>query len=288
MKSILVPIGGADSDEAVFETALAAARPLVAHLNFMHVYIGAGRAAKNVPHVDFASGPGLSQALDVLEREAESRSATAARHVRDFCQRADVAICDAPVSSSQVTASCREEKGDALSCLMFHARHHDLIVVGRSSRPNGLPSDFVERLLLGCGRPVLIAGANPARSLTGSVMVCWRESADAARAVTAATPLLRQARRVIFTTVAQSDDGAAGALQEITAQFAWNGVPAEAKLITRDGRKPEQLLADAAAAEGVDLVVMGAYGHSHMREVLFGGCTQAFIRHADRPVLLMH
>jgi nucleotide-binding universal stress UspA family protein len=48
------------------------------------------------------------------------------------------------------------------------------------------------------------------------------------------------------------------------------------------------LLASTARDCGADLVVSGAYGHSHLREVVFGGCTQSFIRHSDRPVLLMH
>jgi nucleotide-binding universal stress UspA family protein len=50
----------------------------------------------------------------------------------------------------------------------------------------------------------------------------------------------------------------------------------------------QELLAQAAQTCGADLIVSGAYGHSRLREVVFGGCTQSFIRHSDRPVLLMH
>jgi hypothetical protein len=90
MTSILVPIGGAESDEVVFETALAAARPLQAHLQFLHVRIGAGAAARNTPHVAFVGGAALRDALDELESQSATRSAAAARHVREFCARANV------------------------------------------------------------------------------------------------------------------------------------------------------------------------------------------------------
>src|SRR5438067_1957230 len=131
MKTFLVPAGGADGDQAVFETALAAARPVAAHLNFLHVRIGAGQAALNSPHTDFATGPALGGALEELETEAKTRSITAAQHVREFCVRSKIPICEAPSSSTEVTASWREEEDDALARIMFHARHNDLIVVGR-------------------------------------------------------------------------------------------------------------------------------------------------------------
>ena len=67
MKSILVLVGGADSDDLVFETARAAAVPFAGHLNFLHIYVEAGQAALNSPHTEFASGPSLSNALQELE-----------------------------------------------------------------------------------------------------------------------------------------------------------------------------------------------------------------------------
>jgi nucleotide-binding universal stress UspA family protein len=288
MRSFLIPIGGAGSDESIFETALAAARPFAAHLNFMHIHVDAGQAAAHSPHADFASGPALRDALAELVVEAENRTSNAAQHVRDFCARSNVAICDAPCSSTEVTASWRVEGDNALRRILFHARHNDLIVVGRARKSNGLPPDFIELLLLGCGRPVLIANSTPPRSLTGTIMVCWKETADAARAVSAAMPFLMKARRAVFASVVERNDDITDAINEITRQVAWNGVSAETKVIAANGHPPQKLLSAAADTCDADLVVMGAYGHSRMREMLFGGCTQAFIEHADRPVLLMH
>ena len=95
MKSFLVSVGGAGSDNSVLETAMAAARPFAAHLNFLHVQVGAGQAARQSPHADFATGPALHGALADLETEAKVRTSAAEQHVRDFCIRSNIAILDA-------------------------------------------------------------------------------------------------------------------------------------------------------------------------------------------------
>jgi nucleotide-binding universal stress UspA family protein len=288
MKSILVPIGGSTADGPVLETALAAARPFAAHLQFLHIRVGLGETAQNTPHMAFATGPALREALEELEAQNRGRCAAAVEHIHDFCTRSEIELCDVPNRSQAVTASCREEEGGALERVLFHARHSDLVVVGRAAKPNGLPPDFLEQLLMGCGRPLLIAGPAPSQTVTGTIMVCWRESADAARAVTAAAPLLAQAKRVVFVGVAEKKKDTASAVGDVVGRCAWHGVPTEVQVIAPNGRPVQELLATAAQTCGADLIVSGAYGHSRLREVMFGGCTQSFIRHCDRPVLLMH
>jgi nucleotide-binding universal stress UspA family protein len=294
MKSILVPIGGSDTDGPLFATALAAARPEAGHLQFVHVHVGAGQAVAHMPHTGFAMGPALANTLAELESKAKMRSTEAARHVRDFCAGSAIAICDAPdpagtpKDAQGVTASWHEEDGHALKRIMFHARHADLVVVGRAKRPNGMPTDFIERLLVGCGRPVLIASPTAPAALTGTILVCWRETAEAARAVAAAMPLLARARRVVVATVAENNEDLTESVTAVARQLAWNGILAETQVIKANGEPAPKLLAAAAQACTANLMVLGAYGHSHMRQVLFGGCTQTFIGEADRAVLLMH
>jgi nucleotide-binding universal stress UspA family protein len=287
MKSILVPIGGSATDGPVFETALMAARPFSGHLQFVHVHIGAGEAAVHMPHTAFAMGPALSNALKDLDTAARTRSVAAAQHFRNFCLRSKIEICDAPERSKGVTASWHEEEGRALKRIILRARHNDLVVIGRARKANGLPIDFIEELLIGCGRPVLISNSTPPPTLTGTIMVCWKETAEAARAVSAAMPFLTRADRVVVVSIAESED-LTETMSDVARQLAWNGVHAETRIITPDGAAIPGLLASAAQKCGASLVVLGAYGHSRMRGVLFGSCTQSMIRNADRPVLLMH
>ncbi len=288
MKSILVPTGGSDTDEPLFATALAAARPFSAHLQFVHIRINPGQAAVYTPHVEFASGAALVDALGQLQTQAEMRSAGAARHVREFCAQSGVDIVDVPRVSHAVTASWREESDDARRRLMFHARHSDLVVMGRAKRPNGLPPDLLELLLQDCGRPILLACSTPPRNLTGTIMVCWRETADAARAVVAGMPFLTRAARVVFAAVDESGDAHTNAVHDAASQFRWNGITTEVQVAAANGHATAEVLTTLAKSCRADLLVMGAYGHSRMRELFFGGCTQAIMRHADLPVLMLH
>jgi nucleotide-binding universal stress UspA family protein len=187
-----------------------------------------------------------------------------------------------------VTASWREEDGYALPRILFHARHHDLVVVGRAKSANGLPGDFLEQLLVGCGRPVLIAGPVPTSTLFGTVMVCWKESPEAARAVNAAMPFLLHARRVVVVSIAENGYNPAESLAGVARQLAWNGVRTELRTVFSSGGGIPALLSAAAQECGADLVVLDAYGRSRVHEILFGSCTQAVIRSAERSVLLMH
>ena len=287
MKTILVLFGGGDRDQMIFETAVAAARPLSAHLDFLHIQVGAGEAARHTS-AEFARGAGLRDALDKLDTKARSFSEVAARNFRDLCMRWQIEICDTPAGEQHVTASYREEAGDSLERLTFHARHCDLVVMGRGKQKQGLAQDTLERLVLVCGRPMLVAATAAPQRLTGTIMVCWKESGNAARAVAAAMPILAKAKRVVFTSVVERDKSVVDAVKDLARRFAWNGVATETQIIPAKGRKIPGMLSAAAEECSADLVVMGAFGASRARQIIFGSCTEAFLRHADRPILLMH
>ena len=271
----------------IFETAVAAARPLSAHLDFLHIQVGAGEAARHTS-AEFARGAGLRDALDKLDTKAQSFSEVAASNFRDLCMRWQIEICDTPAGEQHVTASYREEAGDSLERLTFHARHCDLVVMGRAKQKQGLAQDTLERLVLVCGRPMLVAATAAPQRLTGTIMVCWKESGNAARAVAAAMPILAKAERVVFTSIVERDENVVDAVKDLARQFAWNGVATETQIIPAKGRKIPGMLSAAAEECSADLVVMGAFGESRARQIIFGSCTEAFLRHADRPILLMH
>lgn len=119
-------------------------------------------------------------------------------------------------------------------------------------------------------------------------MICWKESAEAARAVSAAMPLLARANRVVIVTASETRDEAHDSVVEVAEQLAWNGVDAEVRHLLADGLSTDGLLTSAAQDCSADLVVMGGYGYSRMRETVFGGCTDTFLRSAETAVLLMH
>lgn len=287
MKTILTFVGGGDRDQVILQTALAAAIPLSAHLDFLHLHVPATQAARYA-NTEFASGPALRNALERLKTNANAFSDLAAENVRAFCAHAQIEMRETPTDVGGVTASFREEQSNALERLIFHARHSDLIVMGRARQKQGLAPDTLEHLVLHSGRPILVAASAAPQTLTDTIMVCWKESSNAARAVTAATPILAKAKRVVFVSVAEQDDGVTDALDDLARQFAWTGVAAEVRVIAGSRRAIPAALTAAAEECGADLVVMGAYGRSRAREFIFGSCTEAFLGGSDRPILLLH
>src|SRR5437660_6874198 len=149
-------------------------------------------------------------------------------------------------------------------------------------------SGYFSRCPLVCGRPMLVAATAATQRLTGTIMVCWKESGNAARAVAAALPILAKAERVVFTSIVERDESVVDAVKDLARQFAWNGVATETQIIPAKGRKIPGMLSAAAEECSADLVVMGAFGESRARHIIFGSCTEAFLRHAALPTLSMH
>jgi nucleotide-binding universal stress UspA family protein len=287
MKSILVTASGGAADSAVFATALAAARPFGAHLEFFHLRVGLGEAARHTPHVAFARGAGLRHALAELRVEDEARSEAARSAFAAFCTQFNIPIAARPTGFPGVTASLSEESGDAAEQLAHAARHRDLVVLGRHTHADDLPPDFVDHVLLRSGRPVLLAPAKRPVTLTGTIMVCWKETPEAARALTAALPLLAKSRHVVIANVHEHAHAASG-ISDVVRHLAWHDIDADVRRLNGGTSSAGERLAAAARECTADLIVMGAYGHSRMRQLFLGGCTQYFLENATATVLFMH
>jgi hypothetical protein len=144
IKTILVAANGVESDISVFRVALTLARPLNAHLDFYHVRITPDQSAALEPHVDFAQGRGLGEAMEGLQRDAETKSVMAMRLSRDFCEGNHILEAEPEAKALGVSAGWLEEKDDAVRRFLYRARRHDLVVVGRPLREQGLRRGLVE------------------------------------------------------------------------------------------------------------------------------------------------
>lgn len=287
IRTILVPVSGSRTDEAVFATAFAAARPLAAHLDFYHVRLSAGDAALHAAHVDFCVGDALPAAMGRLRESTQHLSAAAADHVRSFCGRHAIEMRDAPGPADEIGASYVEETDEPRERLLMRARADDLIVLGRRSHLDHLPSLVMEDLLLHGGRPVLVAPDHLPESLVGRIAVGWTDTPESVRALAAAMPLLEKAADVVILHVARKGQSCAG-LDALVRQLAWHGIAPSSEVVAGTSRDVAADLAGAAAARGAELLVVGAFGHGRLRELTFGGVTQSLLRHAALPVLMMH
>jgi nucleotide-binding universal stress UspA family protein len=182
------------------------------------------------------------------------------------------------------------EQGAPIEILALHARYADLTIVGQTPPPNTPNGEatLAHDLVLQSGRPVLVMpffGANA--PIGDNVVVAWNGSREAARAVGDAMPILERAKNVNVLSIQPEGIGdAPGA--DIAHHLARHGIRATAKQSVANRIDTGDVLLNFIADSGADLLVMGAYGHTRMREIILGGVTRHVLQHAAVPVLLSH
>jgi len=145
----------------------------------------------------------------------------------------------------------------------------------------------LEALLLETGRPLLIPAATvPSSAAADHIAIAWKATPQAARAIAFAMPFLVRAANVTILSVEEEDRGRDDAARLIR-YLGWHGVTACVEPLTPgpDGAAATLL---AAATTKCGLLVMGGYGHTRLREWVFGGFTQYMLDHAQLPVLVAH
>jgi nucleotide-binding universal stress UspA family protein len=287
IKTILVPARGSDADAGVFAAAMAVARPLGAHLGFLHVRIDAAAfAATIMPEV--SSPQVVTDLINRMEEEAEQREQKAKQLFETFSRREGLVVTGAQSGQSGHSAKWLREIGSESYWLVEHARTADLLVIARPDDDQRTPSDTLEAALINSGRPLLIPPSAPISALPDSVVIAWKSTPEAARAVSAAMPLLSIAKQIVILTVAEDkvsadEEGAA----RLMANLRWDGFSASVRRLEPGAQGAAETLL-AAARERAALLVMGGYGHSRLREWIFGGFTQRILREAEMPVLMAH
>jgi nucleotide-binding universal stress UspA family protein len=124
--------------------------------------------------------------------------------------------------------------------------------------------------------------------MTGVAIVGWKETPEASRALAAAMPQLRGARRVFLVSVEEDQAATLADLEHLARQLQWNGIAAEPRFISDKSTEVSRQLMKLAAETHADLLVVGGYGHRPLREAVYGGVTRALIESADLPILMMH
>ena len=165
----------------------------------------------------------------------------------------------------------------------------DLVVVARKSTGGGAGRSLLGQALIVDRAPVLVARGEPDR-LAGAAAIAWDGSAQAGRAVRAALPLLAMASRLHILQCISGLDPQAGDpdVGALNAYLKLHGVGAGETILVEGEEEGAALLAAAAGREA-GLLVAGAWGHSRLRETVFGGATRSFLNPKDGPsVLLAH
>ena len=173
------------------------------------------------------------------------------------------------------------------------ARACDILVVGEAAR-GGLADPFVQAnpsdLVLQIGRPLLVVPESCNWLDLRSVLVAWKDTAEARRAVSDALPLLRKSTEVTIVEIVEDEANRAAALSRVEDVAAWlsrHGVPASQQVPQQRGDAATQL-EQIASDVGAGVVIAGAYGHSRLSEWILGGVTRRLIGPSNRCSLLSH
>src|SRR5687767_8924451 len=281
IRVILGLIDGGPATETAAAAALAVADSFDSHLQLLHVRPD---PESLVPMIgEGMSGVMLDQMVEGFRTESLERSAAARRLYETLSARRAGVPAD-----GKATIAFREEEGREDEIAARLSRLHDLTVLARADRQSTAPSSVtLESILLHSGRPLLVAPSEPARSIGRKVVVAWNGKVQAARALGASLPFLARAETVIILTAVESHTP--GRPVDVVRYLSWHGIRAEAvEAPAHSPGKVGQILLDHVAQAGADLLVMGAYGHSRLKEMILGGATREVLGHARLPVLMAH
>jgi nucleotide-binding universal stress UspA family protein len=237
-----------------------------------------GVAAQSPERPAAQVGPmGASAILPVLSRQA----------VVEGLARAEELFRTAVGNRSQVSWRAALEPG--LAFLASQARAADLVVVGRGRLDGATgcvyPLDPAS-VVLATGRPVLVVPPGIDYLEGRRVLVAWKDTREARRAVMDALPILRLAGRVDVVSVTLGPQGSSAA--DVAAYLATHGIQATSADHRIEGASDAETLLDLAGERATDLIVMGAYGHGRLRETVLGGVTRDLLRHSPICCLMSH
>lgn len=213
-------------------------------------------------------------------------------------EQAEARFRAAAAQHELASASFAAPAGDALGQAVLHARYADLAILRQPDTRDadaGFTSELAHTVLVASGRPVLFvphSGRFPEIGTT--VLVAWKESREAARALADALPFLVRARKVVVVTVqprkADDADDVADVLsgRGVARFLARHGVVAEVRRERADDIDVGNLLLSRAADYAADLIVMGGYSRPRLAERVLGGVTHSLLESMTVPVLMAH
>lgn len=169
-----------------------------------------------------------------------------------------------------------------------HAMHADISVIQAPHSELGIAA--FEGALFQSGRPVILVPHDwKGETLGKNILIAWKPTREAARAVADAAPFINAAKNVAVLTVDAAPNGyGQGPGRDIATHLARDGARVEVRNIDGQGRFAETAIVDEAKAIDADLIVMGGYGHGRLTEFVLGGVTRSLSRNCPIPILMSH
>lgn len=284
IRKILLPLTGTAAGEAALATALTIAQRWNAHVLALHVRVDSRDVAPLAG--EGLSGAMIEEMMSATERESSDRAQAVRAMFERFVQQHDVAVQEASPGAQHASASFASVTGREEDIVAQQARLADLTVVPHPDAGEDVSSsDALHAVLFDSGRPVLISPQIATAHLGTRICLAWNGTAESASSVHAAMPWMQQADAVAVLTADGYQRRGPGA-PDLLGYLALHGVHADIVTFrSLNGSVGAGLLA-AAANFGCDLLSMGAYSHSRLRQLILGGVTRHVLEHATLPVMM--
>jgi nucleotide-binding universal stress UspA family protein len=285
MRGILVHVDEHRALQSVMTCALLVAKRFNAQVDGLHARPGAPRIIPVAPEGAFIPA---SEIVEDLERADRDLDRQLRERFETFMRERGVAAVGSVLPGAEVAAAWRDDGVAGYEALGSLGRAYDLIVVGRPLPGAAVPSmSALEAALFESGRPILIAPPAPPDKIGEVVVIAWNGSTETARTIALAMPFLSQAETVLVLSVEDGMvPGPSGA--EVAQGLVRNGIAARTQQIRAGERPVGGAILEQCAAQGADLLLKGAYTHSRLRQMIFGGATSHILGAAELPVIMAH
>jgi nucleotide-binding universal stress UspA family protein len=270
---------------APLETALVIGQEFDSHVTALHVKADPANA---VPLLgEGMSGAMIEEMMTVAEKEAALKAQRAKALFDEIVAARKVPLVGMPPAPSALSASYVEESGLEEDVVARRGRLCDMLVVMRPEGETDLPAaSTLNAALFETGRPLLMTGKSIAAP-PKRIAVAWNGSVEAARALAAAMPLLGRSGVSVALLVGE-EEGRAAYGRSAQDYLAWHGIESEMRQFAAHGGQTGESLLREMEAFKADLLVMGAYTHSRLRQLILGGVTRHVVSACPVPILFAH
>lgn len=284
IRKLLLPLTGTAAGEAALASALTVARAWNAHVTALHVRVDSRDVAPLAG--EGLSGAMIEEMMAATEKESNDRAHAVRSMFERFVGRHDVVVQEAHPGAGHATASFATVTGREEDIVAQQARLADLTVVPHPDAGEDVSSsDALHAVLFDSGRPVLISPQVAPAKIGTRVCLAWNGTAESASSVQAAMPWMQRAEGVAILSADGYQRRGPGAA-DLAAYLALHQVHADIVTFRAVGGSVGAGLLGAAAEFGCDLLSMGAYSHSRLRQLILGGVTRHVLEHSKLPVMM--
>jgi len=284
IRKLLLPLTGTAAGEAALATALMIARVWDAHVLALHVRVDSRDVAPLAG--EGLSGAMIEEMMTATERESQTRAQAVRAMFDQFVASHQVRLGEPAPGERAATASFAAVTGREEDLVAQLARLADLTVVPHPEAAEDVSSsDALHAVLFDSGRPVLIAPRATPASIGQRICIGWNGTAESASAVFSAIPWMQRAAAVRILT-ADEYQRRGPAAQDLADYLALHDISAEVATFRPLDREVGAGLLRAAYEFEADLLAMGAYSHSRLRQLILGGVTRHVLEHAKLPVMM--